>query len=135
MNLIKINCLKIIWLFLTSSAFLLISCEDSKNKVNPEHIKKGQLLFSTVGCATCHSLSADKLYGPPLDSVFKTKVSVVKNGAEHEIIVDRAYLKRSIVEPDFEKPINFQNSKMAKTTLTNHEIDCIVDYLISVNKK
>lgn len=128
----KINIKSVFYclIFLLST---IVGCKDSNNKTNQDQIKKGQELFSNVGCVMCHSLSGEKRYGPPLNTIFNKKNSVIRDSTELKVTVDRAYLKRSITDPDFEKPIDFQESKMAKTTLTNNDIDCIVDYLISVN--
>ncbi|TXG39517.1 c-type cytochrome [Seonamhaeicola maritimus] len=111
-------------------SFLVIGCKDSKEKIN---IEKGQELFTSVGCATCHSLSGDKLYGPSLNSILGTKTKVIRNDKEYSFIIDKNYIKKSIIDPDYEKPILFKSNKMPKPSLTNFEVDCITNYLLSIN--
>lgn len=111
------------------------SCKDSENNISKANVKKGESLFSSVGCITCHSLTSDKLYGPALNDIFKKEIKVIKKGTEHTVLVDRSYLERSIVDPDFEKPSAFKNSKMPTPNLTKKEVDCLIDYIISINIK
>jgi cytochrome c2 len=115
--------------------FFLLSCKDSEEKKHLNIVAKGQNLFTTVGCATCHSLTEDKLYGPSLHAILGKKTKVIRNGKEHSFVIDRDYIKNSIKNPDYEKSILFKSQKMPKPSLTDFEIDCITNYLISINKK
>lgn len=133
--MIKNHHIKVSYLFFIVFACTLSSCKDSKNNISIANVKKGESLFSSVGCITCHSLTSDKLYGPSLNDIFKKEIKVIKKGAEHTVLVDRNYLERSIVDPDFEKPAVFKNSKMPTPNLTTKEIDCLIDYIISMNLK
>lgn len=131
----KINQKKTVYFFLLIVFSLVLGCKDSKEKINMENIQKGQALFNSVGCATCHSLSKDKLYGPTLNAILGTKVTVIRTDGEHSFLVDKNYIKKSIIDPDYEKRVLFKNNKMPKPNLTNFEVDCITNYLISINNK
>ncbi|GAA4235686.1 hypothetical protein GCM10022291_18270 [Postechiella marina] len=113
----------------------ILGCKKIDKKPKLEQIEKGQKLFTSVGCATCHSLSGKKLYGPSLNTILGTEIKVIRKKVEHTVIIDKNYILQSIIHPDFEKPIEFKNSKMPKPILTTNEINCIVDYIISINKK
>ena len=117
--------------------FLISGCDShNSNKItSKESAQKGEALFLSVGCTTCHSLSGESRYGPSLNKILNTDVIVIQGGKEHSLKVDREYIKRSIQDPDFEKLIDFKNKKMPKPTLTADEIDQIADYLISINSK
>ena len=124
-----------LYLIISIFIFSISSCKNSEEKIKSESIKKGEKLFTTVGCATCHSLTNTKLYGPSLHNILDTKINVIRNNKEYAIVVDRNYIKKSIVDPDYEKPVSFKSNKMPKPSLTNDEVDCIVNYLISINSK
>ncbi|BBE20281.1 cytochrome c oxidase polypeptide II [Aquipluma nitroreducens] len=117
--------------------FLISGCNSqNRNKLTTkESIQKGETLFATVGCTTCHSLSGETRYGPSLNKILNTEVIVIQRGKEHSIKVDREYIKKSIQDPDFEKLVDFKNKKMPKPTLSSDEIDQITDYLISINSE
>ena len=117
--------------------FLISGCNSQNNNklTSKESSQKGEALFATVGCTTCHSLSGETLYGPSLNKILNTEIIVIQGGKEHSIKIDREYIKRSIQDPDFEKLVDFKNKKMPKPTLSPDEIDQIADYLISINSK
>ena len=117
--------------------FLISGCNSqNRNKLTTkESIQKGEALFATVGCTTCHSLSGEARYGPSLNRILNTEIIVIQGGKEHSLKVDREYIKRSIQDPDFEKLVDFKNKKMPKPTLSPDEIDQITDYLISINSE
>lgn len=125
---------KLCFLLLIISS-LILGCKDSKEKTQIKNIKKGKELFTSVGCATCHSLTEDKLYGPSLHTVLGKETIVIRNGKEYSLIIDKAYIKKSIINPDYEKSILFKSNKMPKPSLTDFQINCITDYIISINQK
>ena len=117
--------------------FLISGCNSqNNNKISTkESTQKGEVLFASIGCTTCHSLSGEARYGPALNKILNTDVIVIQGGKEHSVKVDREYIKRSIQNPDFEKLVDFKNKKMPKPSLSPDEIDQIADYLISINSK
>ncbi len=135
MYLKKIYNKKTLCFFLLIGSSVFLGCKDSKAKINLENIQKGRELFNSVGCATCHSLSGDKLYGPALNDILGTETKVMRNNKVYSFIIDRNYIKKSIIDPDYEKPLLFKSNKMPKPSLTNFEVDCITDYLMSINNK
>lgn len=132
---IKINNKKAVYFLLLIIALFVLGCKDSKQKINLENIQKGQELFTSVGCATCHSLSGDKLYGPALNGILGTQTKVIRNNTEYSFLIDRNYIIKSIIDPDYEKPILYKSNKMPKPSLTSFEVDYITDYLISLNNQ
>ena len=118
-------------------ACLIAGCNfgESNKILTKENTKKGEALFASVGCTTCHSLSGEARYGPSLNLILNTEIIVIREGKEHSVKVDREYIKRSIQDPDFEKVDDFKNKKMPKPSLTQDQIDQIVDYLVFINSK
>lgn len=122
------------------SAFILIALlAGCGGKKKPELIhvadpEKGEAIFKSVGCTTCHSVSGEKKYGPPLNSIFDKEVVVIRNGTTDKVRVDREYILRSMKDPEFEKVSGFQESKMPSLNLSREEIEYLVDYIIFINK-
>lgn len=126
-----------IYIFVFLAATALVGCNSAlKGKINTkENVSKGEVLFNSVGCTMCHSVSGEIKYGPSLNNIVNTSIQVIRDGSEHTLTVDREYIQRSIQNPDFEKLINFKTRKMPKTQLSAEEIEFITDYLISINAR
>jgi cytochrome c2 len=120
---------------LISIVFFFISCSSTTapHKESRETIQQGKKLFTNLGCVTCHSVTGEKRYGPTLNNILNTRVDVIENGKIISIIVDKEYLKKSIMTPDFQKVVGFERSKMSIPDISAEEADCLVDYLVSVN--
>ena len=112
---------------------ILASCTRKEKVITPEMAARGGLLFNSVGCTRCHSLSGDNMYGPPLKFNFGGEITVVRKGSLENIELDRNYIIRSMKDPDFEKLPGYRERKMAKIELPSAEIESIADYLIFIN--
>lgn len=95
----------------------------------------GPDLFSKYACFTCHSLEGNIMYGPPLNGLFMTDVSVVHQGEVKTIIADRDYLTRAITDPDYEKVTEYKTKVMPKPEIPGDDVETLVDYLISQGDK
>lgn len=109
----------------------MFNCQKNQKELNKENIAKGKLIFNSVGCVNCHSFGDKKLYGPNLKYILGSKLTVLRDSTEVDIIIDKNYIKRSILTPNYEKQPNYKNSTMAKTTLTTLEVDLIVEFLVA----
>ncbi len=114
----------------------VISCGKGRKPaaVHTENPLQGEILFKASGCAACHSVTGQNLYGPPLNSILGKKVLVIRGETTDSVIVDRDYIMRSLKDPGFEKVAGFQKRKMPVINLSQEDIDCLVDYIISINK-
>jgi len=116
--------------------FASIKCSNDNTKpISLENAKKGELLFNSVGCTKCHSLTGESRYGPSLIFTYDNEVIVYRKGKKVSVKLDRKYIIRAIKYPDYEKLNGYQDKKMIPPTLTTEEIDRIVDYLIYINTK
>jgi hypothetical protein len=115
--------------------FLCIKCSSNKKQLNELNVKRGELLFNSSGCTQCHSLKGEIRYGPPLIFTLNSEIIVFRSENERSIKLNRKYIVRSITYPEQEKLDGYQNKKMPSTNLSPEDIDCITDYLISINKK
>lgn len=142
LGLITVSNNLILLLMLKTSSFFLIffflmACNSSSDikALTKENVQKGETLFQNVGCTTCHSVSGEVRYGPPLNVIFNKNVEVIHDGKERTIKVDRDYIERSIKDPESDKVLEFRSKKMTKPELSQEDIDYIVDYLIYINTK
>jgi mono/diheme cytochrome c family protein len=121
------------------SFFIIIlsvfSCNSHKktDSIAVENAKKGETLFNTTGCVTCHSISGESKYGPPLNSILDQDMQVIRNGNMYTMKADRKYILRSLQDPGFEKVDNYQKKTMPKVNLSPEEIEYLVDYLMFIN--
>jgi mono/diheme cytochrome c family protein len=116
---------------------LLAGCkETTKNKSgSTEILTEGAELFAKYGCAVCHSLKGDVIYGPPLNGIYMKKIRVIRDGKEVEIVADRNYLKKSISDPRYEKVLEYNNKEMPISNFSDEEAEILVDYLIALDEK
>lgn len=118
-------------------SILLMGCsETSKNKSDSaEILKEGSELFAKYGCAVCHSLEGEVIYGPPLNGIYMKKLKVLRDGKSIEVVADRKYLKKSISDPRYEKVLEYKNKEMPIANFSDEEAEILVDYLIALDKK
>jgi mono/diheme cytochrome c family protein len=116
---------------------LLFACKQSptKNMSKEEILQQGSELFAKYGCAVCHSLDGKAVYGPPLNGIYMKEIRVVRNGKEYDVVADRKYLKRSIMQPRYEKVVEFKNTVMPIATFPEGEADILVEYIIAIGEK
>lgn len=117
--------------------FFLIGCSNSPGK-RPDTepvLKKGPELFARYGCAVCHSLEGEVIYGPPLNGIYMKKVKVLRNGKEFELVADKEYLLKSVTDPRYEKVLEYKNKEMPITNFSKEEAEIIVEYLIGLENK
>ena len=105
---------------------------EKKNQVKSH--ATGNDLFQKYICFTCHSLNGSDMYGPTLRGLYMKEVVVISEGLEKHVIADRKYLKRSILDPEFEKVKEYHTRSMPKPEISKKEVDILVDYIIRLEK-
>jgi cytochrome c oxidase subunit 2 len=95
----------------------------------------GEELFSNYRCFACHSLEGRVMYGPSLNGLYGKEISVIRQGEEITVLVDREYFTRAIEDPDYEKVLEYRNRIMTKPDISDEEIDSIVDYLVGLGEE
>jgi cytochrome c oxidase subunit 2 len=107
----------------------------AKKQNQMETLSTGPDLFNKYVCFTCHSLDGSEMYGPTLQGIYMKEVEVIREGEEVQVAIDRKYLKRSILDPEFEKVKEFQTRTMPKPDISKKEVDILIDYIIGLEKK
>lgn len=84
--------------------------------------------LETKGCLGCHSIDGSKKIGPTFKGLYGSKVEVLTNGKEREVVADEEYLRKSILEPAADIAEGYQNI-MPKLPLNEDELKAIIGYL------
>lgn len=90
---------------------------------------RGPMLARIKGCVACHSSDGSRLIGPSFKGVFGHEVTVIRDGEEMTITADEEYIRRSILQPDYEKVKGYENLVMTQIELTDEELDELVAYI------
>jgi cytochrome c oxidase subunit 2 len=90
----------------------------------------GAELIEEYGCVGCHSLDGSRLVGPSFKGIFGRKATVATDGQEREIVIDEAYLRRSMLEPNADVVAGYPDIMPSQEGLvTEQEIEDIINYL------
>jgi cytochrome c2 len=99
-------------------------------------IQEGQRLATMFGCVACHSVTDTAMnnVGPKWKGLFGSKRDYVTDkGKKGSAVVDAAYLRESILEPNAKKHASFVKSEFAMPSfagvLTDAQVDSIVLYI------
>ena len=119
-------------LVLIALIFLLSCGERSPQSKNiPDSGEQGTRLFNNYICITCHSLDGSEMYGPSLNGLHMKEVVVIRKGKEVQVVADRKYLKRAIMDPDYERVKGFQEKTMPQPEIPEEDLKILLDFLIS----
>jgi cytochrome c oxidase subunit 2 len=86
---------------------------------------RGEQLAEDTGCTTCHSTDGAKKTGPTWQGVWGSEIELTDG---RTVAVDRAYVERSIREPNADVVEGF-TPIMPELELEDDEIDDLVAYL------
>jgi len=88
----------------------------ASNKLSP-HDKsapksEGEVLYRTLGCASCHSLDGSVIVGPSFSGLYGKTVTVLTGGKTRRTVVDDAYLARAVRQPGADVAEGFPDGVM-----------------------
>ncbi|WP_345970514.1 cytochrome c oxidase subunit II [Sulfurimonas sp. HSL1-6] len=88
----------------------------ASDKLSPHDMaapkSKGEMLYKTLGCASCHSLDGSIIVGPSFAGLFGKNVTVMTGDKTRRTVVDDAYLERAIREPGADVAEGFPDGVM-----------------------
>ncbi len=86
------------------------------------------------GCIACHSMDGSAIVGPSFKGVFGEETTVEVDGNEQKVIVDEAYIRESILEPNVKIVKGYRQGLMQsyKGLITEEEIQQVSEYLESL---
>ena len=97
---------------------------------------RGETLYQNL-CQSCHSINGQNLVGPSFKNLLGKKQVIIQNQKKVVVVVDRAYLKRAILNPSAEYPEGYQPI-MPQTLaegLKEEEIEILLNFISSLSKK
>lgn len=97
-------------------------------------VEMGAEVIAANACGTCHSEDGSAGIGPTWSGVFGSEGQVVTAAGETITITkDEEYIRKSIVEPDANKPVGYEQAVMASYSyLSDVEIESIILYLKNI---
>ncbi|MDB4265255.1 hypothetical protein N9891_00745 [bacterium] len=83
-------------------------------------------------CLSCHVERDGGWAAPKLEGILGRKQTVLRNGAEVEITVDRNYLINAILNPEAEKTVQFKDAVMPPLGLSRDVAAEMADFIIGL---
>lgn len=106
------------------------------NKSEAETAVPGRAVLEKYGCLSCHSLDGTKKVGPTFKGIWGRSEKVETAGKERAIVVDEAYVRRSILEPSADVVDDYQPVMPAFAGQINEpELKAVVDFFRSQGKQ
>ncbi|MBG0782156.1 MAG: cytochrome c oxidase subunit II [Bacteroidales bacterium] len=91
----------------------------------------GLAVLKQNACLTCHSQDGSKIIGPSFKGIFGKTEIVLTDGIEREVIIDSAYITRSIKNPNADIVKGYMKGLMVsyEGIVTDEQIVDIIDYI------
>lgn len=80
-------------------------------------------------CVGCHTLDGTEGVGPTFKGIFGRSTVVTAGGQEKEIVIDEAYLRRAILEPDAEMVKGSTANMPAPEDLSDADLKTVIEFL------
>ena len=93
-------------------------------------LARGEHLFTTYSCATCHSTDGGKNHGPTIENLYGSK----RMFGDKEITADDSYLYESIANPNAKIVPDYQPNYMPKFPMSADEINSLILYIKTFSK-
>lgn len=90
---------------------------------------RGESLLKSKGCTACHSLDGSPRVGPSFLGMWGKARDVVRAGSPGTVVVDEAYLARSLRDPDAEIAAGFPRGNMPRFDLPDADVTAIASAL------
>ena len=95
---------------------------------------EGLTILKKNACTGCHSIDGTKIVSASFKGLFGTTEKVVTNGKERSVMVDDAYIKTSVFDPDKDVVVGYQKGimKTYKGIVSDDDLKKITEYLQSI---
>ena len=118
------------WYAGTTIAEAAVPTAKADKKKEPAAASEGSGLLQTKGCLACHTIDGSARIGPTFKGIFGKKEIVIRNGKEREIVVDEAFIRQTLLQPELDRVKGYPPIMPSqKGLLTDHEIEEIIDYI------
>lgn len=103
----------------------LVACGSSDGPALSEEGERGRTIALSNGCAGCHGANGQGGAGPTYIGLAGSEIEL-RDGTI--IVADRAYLERSITDPEADLRAGW-DLQMPRNRLTDAEVDAVVAYI------
>jgi uncharacterized membrane protein/mono/diheme cytochrome c family protein len=95
---------------------------------------RGHALLKSKGCLTCHSTDGTPRAGPTFRGLWGAR-HVVRSGETelHEVVVDEAYLARSLRDPDADIPAGYMRGTMPRFDLGDEDVHAMAEAIQEIS--
>ena len=95
---------------------------------------EGLTILKKNACTGCHSIDGTKIVSASFKGLYGTTEKVVTNGKERSVMVDDAYIKTSVFDPDKDVVVGYQKGimKTYKGIVSDDDLKKITEYLQSI---
>lgn len=107
-------------LYSVSAALLFWACDPSPSNLS-ESAKAGLAVMQRRGCTSCHSQDGRRIIGPSFRGLYGATITVVAGGKQRKVVVNDAFVIRSLREPNVELDARFPKGGMPLQTLSDLE--------------
>lgn len=90
-----------------------------------DDVEHGVTLLRTNACLNCHSTDGTVKTGPSFAGLWGKTETVTTNGATRTLVVDEAYVAKSIREPDADITDGYKAGAMPKVALADDDVHAI----------
>lgn len=97
---------------------------------------RGRQLLEQYGCLACHSLDGSTRVGPSFADLAEGKPVALADAPEKPVVVDRAYLERSILEPQREIVRGYPPVMPSfRDKIGERDLQVLIDYLLQTGNR
>jgi cytochrome c oxidase subunit 2 len=98
----------------------------------PQSAPDGATVAQNQGCLGCHSTDGSLLVGPSFKGLFGSATTVIQDGKDRQVQVDREHVLHVLANPDAVRTKGFDPLMPAFPNLSDQEKDALLAYLQSL---
>ncbi|PLX13019.1 MAG: cytochrome c oxidase subunit II [Marinilabiliales bacterium] len=103
---------------------------NKKEDTSNEH--PGLTLMKKNACLSCHTQDGTRLVGPSFKDIIGKTETIIVDGKEQTITVDKDYIRNKLVNPNSSTVKGYQAGLMPQLNLSDEEINDIVEYISKI---
>lgn len=101
------------------------------NELGVSYDHPGLAILKQNACISCHSTDGSAIIGPSFKGLWKRTETVITDGEERVITVDRDFIRKSLNDPNADITKGFNPGLMIsyENTVSDEDMDQIIEYL------
>lgn len=103
---------------------------NKKEDTSNEH--PGLTLMKKNACLSCHTQDGTRLVGPSFKDLFGKTETILVDGKEQTVTVDRDYISHKLKNPNYSTVKGYQMGLMPQLNMSDEEVNDIIDYISTI---